>query len=115
MKAKATQEQNQLSLEQKQLDILSEVELAWVEIKNSAVQVETRRRAFALARETLRLSEVGYREGVTPQLDLLDAQASLTSARKDYSQALFNHLIRIVELKRAEGMLIPWTLEGERK
>ncbi len=114
MKARASQEQNHLELQQKQLDVLSEIELAWVEIGNSAVQVEARRKAYALARETLRLSEVGYREGVTPQLDLLDAQAGLTSARKDYSQALYNHLIRIVTLKRAEGILIPWTLEGEK-
>ena len=114
MKARASQEQNHLELQQKQLDVLSEIELAWVEIGNSAVQVEARRKAYALARETLRLSEVGYRVGVTPQLDLLDAQAGLTSAGKDYSQALYNHLIRIVTLKRAEGILIPWTLEGEK-
>jgi outer membrane protein TolC len=112
MKARAVQEQNKYKLRQKELDILSEVDLAWVEINDSEAQVTARRKAHALAKETLRLSQVGYREGVTPQLDLLEAQSNLTSARKDYSQSLFNHLMRIVALKRAEGALIPWTLEG---
>ena len=112
MKAKAVQEQNMQSLRQKELDIISEVDLAWVEINDSEVQVEARRKALALAKETLRLSQVGYREGVTPQLDLLEAQSNLTAARKDYSQSLYNHLMRIVTLKRAEGNLVPWTLEG---
>ena len=100
------------SLGQKELDIISEVDLAWVEINDSEVQVEARRKALSLAKETLRLSQVGYREGVTPQLDLLEAQSNLTAARKDYSQSLYNHLMRIVTLKRAEGNLVPWTLEG---
>lgn len=112
MKARAIQEQNKQKLRQKELDILSEVDLAWVEINDSEVQVTARRKAQALAKETLRLSQVGYREGVTPQLDLLEAQSNLTAARKDYSQSLYNHLMRIVALKRAEGALIPWTLEG---
>ena len=112
MKARAVQEQNKHNLRQKELDILSEIDLAWVEINDSEAQVTARRKAQTLAKETLRLSQVGYREGVTPQLDLLEAQSNLTSARRDYSQSLYNHRMRIVSLKRAEGALIPWTLEG---
>ncbi|MDY3869304.1 MAG: TolC family protein [Pyramidobacter sp.] len=115
LKAEAVQKQNVLTLQQKHLDIVSEIELAWFAINNSSAQVVSRRKAYGLAKETLRLSEVGYREGVTPQLDLLNAQASLTSARKDYSQALYNHLICIATLKRAEGILVPWTLEGAQQ
>ena len=115
MKAKAVQEQNKQALRQKELDVLSEIELAWVEIGDSAVQVEAHRKSLALARETLRLSQVGFREGVTPQLDLLEAQSNLTAARKDYSQSLFDHLMKVVALKRAEGALIAWTLEGEKR
>jgi len=112
MKARAVQEQNKHSLHQKELDILSEIDLAWVEISDSRAQVIAHRKALSLAKETLRLSQVGYREGVTPQLDLLEAQASLTAARKDYSQSQYTHLMCVVALKRAEGALIPWTLEG---
>lgn len=112
IKAKAVQEQNKSALRQKELDILSEIDLAWIEIGDSEAQVIAHKKALSLARETLRLSQVGYREGVTPQLDLLEAQSNLTAARKDYSQSLYTHLMRVVALKRAEGALIPWTLEG---
>ncbi len=115
MKAEAQQEQNKKSIQQKELDILSEVELAWIEIGDSVLQVEACGKALSLAKESLRLSQVGYREGVTPQLDLLEAQSNHTAARKDYSQALFDHLMKVVALKRAEGALIPWTLEGAKK
>ncbi len=115
MKAKAVQEQNRQALRQKELDVLSQIELVWIEIADSAVQAEARRKSLALARETLRLSQVGYREGVTPQLDLLEAQSNLTAARKDYSQSLFDHLMKVVALKRAEGALIAWTLGGEKR
>lgn len=114
MQAQATQEQNKQALAKKYLDISSEVEIAWIEIADSEAEVESYKKALQLARESLRLSQIGYREGVTPQLDLLEAQSDFTSARKDYSQSLFNHLMNIVSLKRAEGMLIPWTL-GEKK
>lgn len=114
MQAQASQEQNVQALAKKYLDIASEVEIAWIEIADSEVEVKAYDKALHLARESLRLSQIGYREGVTPQLDLLEAQSNLTSARKDYSQSLFNHLMNIVSLKRAEGILIPWTL-GENK
>ena len=78
------------------------------------MSVEAYRKALLLAQESLRLSQVGYREGVTPQLDLLEALSKHTLARKEYSQSLYNHLMKIVSLKRAEGLLIPWTMEDKK-
>lgn len=114
IKAKSVLEQRVLAKQQKELDIKSSTETAWIQINNSADRVKARDEALKLAKETLRLSQVGFREGVTPQLDLLSAQASFTSARKDYSQSLYDHLMCIVELKRVEGILIPWTYGGRR-
>ena len=68
-------------------------------------------KALELGNESLRLAEVGFREGVTPQLDLLNAQTSLTSARIDYAQSQYNHLLTIVALKVTEGAVIEWTGE----
>ena len=65
-------------------------------------------KALELAKETLRLAEVGYREGVTPQLDLLDAQSSLTLAQLEYNRAQYSHLIAVVALKVTEGTVIQW-------
>lgn len=109
MSASAVHEQDRIALEQKELDIKSEVETAWSDIDTSRRSLRASEKALELAKETLRLAEVGYREGVTPQLDLLDAQSSLTLAQLEYNRAQYNHLIAVVALKVTEGTIIQWT------
>ncbi len=114
MTAKAVREQDKIALEQKELDIKSEVETAWSEIETSRRSLRASEKALELAKESLRLAEVGYREGVTPQLDLLDAQSSLTLAQLEYNRAQYNHLIAVVALKVTEGTIIQWNGEKIR-
>ena len=111
IKAGAVLEQDKIALEQKELDIKSEVEIAWSEAESTLQHLKASEKALDLAKESLRLAEVGFREGVTPQLDLLSAQTSLTAARLEYAKSQFNHLIAIVALKVTEGTVIPWTWE----
>lgn len=111
LNAQAVQEQNKISLEQKELEIRSGVETAWIELESSTHRLESTRLALELAEETLRLSEVGFQEGVTPQLDLLSAQTSLTEARLNNLSALYNRMLAIVALKVTEGGIIKWTDE----
>ncbi|MDO5563505.1 MAG: TolC family protein, partial [Synergistaceae bacterium] len=108
MKAEATRRQDKIALEQKELDIKSEVETAWTDIETTLRRLKASEKALELAKESLRLAEVGFREGVTPQLDLLDAQTSYTSARLDYLSAEYNHLLTIVALKVTEGTILDW-------
>ncbi|NLD05357.1 MAG: TolC family protein, partial [Synergistaceae bacterium] len=86
---------------------------AWTEIESTLQHLKASEKALELAMESLRLAEVGFREGVTPQLDLLNAQTSLTSSRLDYARSQYNHLLTIVALKVTEATVIEWT--GERR
>jgi outer membrane protein TolC len=113
IRAGAVLEQDKIALEQKELDIKSAVETAWTEIESTMHHLKASEKALELAKESLRLAEVGFREGVTPQLDLLNAQTSLTSARLDHARSQYNHLLTIVALKVTEGTVIEWT--GERR
>jgi len=113
IRAGAVLEQDRIALEQKELDIKSEVETAWTEIESTLHHLKASEKALELAKESLRLAEVGFREGVTPQLDLLNAQTSLTSARLDHARSQYNHLLTIVALKVTEGTVIGWT--GEKR
>lgn len=114
IRAEAVLEQDKIALQQKELDVKSEVEIAWTEVESSLDRLKASEKALELGNESLRLAEVGFREGVTPQLDLLNAQTSLTSARLDYAQSQYNHLLTIVALKVTEGDVIEWT-EGIKK
>jgi len=66
-----------------------------------------------LARESLRLAEVGVREGVGIQLDVLDARRSLTQARLSWASAVMNYELKAAELRKAEGRLVSWLLDNE--
>jgi len=111
IRAEAVLEQDKIAIQQKELDVKSEVEIAWTEVESSLDRLKASEKALELGNESLRLAEVGFREGVTPQLDLLNAQTSLTSARLDYAQSQYNHLLTIVTLKVTEGAVIEWAGE----
>jgi NodT family efflux transporter outer membrane factor (OMF) lipoprotein len=55
------------------------------------------------AEETLRLSEVRYRQGVEDLITLLDSQRTLFDARVQRSEARLNHLLATVDLYKAVG------------
>ena len=106
--AEATAAQIRISAEEKRLEIKSGVETAWSELETATEHLEAATRALELAEETMRLAEVGYREGVTPQLDLLAAQMSLTESRLGFLRSLYNHKLAVVALKVTEGTIIDW-------
>lgn len=62
--------------------------------------------------ESLRASEriaesrqLGFDSGVTPMLDLLDAQRDLFLARSELANARYHYLVSVVQLKHAAGIL----------
>jgi outer membrane protein TolC len=109
IRAQAVEEQNKIDLKQKELDIKSGVETAWIELESANNRLESTQSALELAEETLRLAEVGFQEGVTPQLDLLSAQTSLTESRLEHLRSLYNHMLAVIALKVTEGDIINWT------
>ena len=116
IKAKAVREQDAIALEQKEIDIKSEVTAAWNDIETSKKSLRASEKALELAKETLRLAQAGFREGVTPQLDLLDAQSQLTLAQLEYNRAQYNCIIAAAALKMTEGLIVNWSGDrGESK
>ncbi|MDR1731377.1 MAG: efflux RND transporter permease subunit [Synergistaceae bacterium] len=111
IKAQAVMKQNEIARAQKELDVKSETETAWTELETARENLESTAQALELAEETLRLAEVGFQEGVTPQLDLLSAQTSLTESRLEHLRSLYNNLLAIVALKVTEGNIADW-VEG---
>lgn len=112
LRARAVMEQEKISMEQKDLDIRSDVEIAWTEIETTLERLESTAQALELAEESLRLAEVGFQEGVTPQLDLLAAQTSLTESRLEHLRSTYNHMLAVAALKVAEGSIVEWIGEA---
>ena len=73
-------------------------------------QEERLQEILARAEETLRLTEVRYREGADELLTLLDSQRSVFEVRQQLSQARLDRLITAVDLYKALGG--GWEREG---
>lgn len=85
--------------------IEAEISQAYLDLESAEAIVGVARQNLDIARESLRLAEVGYREGVNVQLDVLSARTGLTEARQKLAEALRNYRVYQARLWRAEGTL----------
>jgi outer membrane protein len=102
---KARVRQAQIDLIDTEETALFELTSAQLSIENAAEFVESQRLNLTRAEEGLRLAEVGYKEGTNTQVEMIDAQAALTTARVNYYQAIYSHMIAKLALHKAMGTL----------
>jgi outer membrane protein TolC len=102
---KARLKQAQIGLVDAEETALFELTKSQLSIENAIEFVESQRLNLTRAREGLRLAEVGYREGTNTQVEMIDAQAALTTAQANYYQAIYSHVIAKLDLQKAMGTL----------
>ncbi len=76
--------------------------------------IELAREAAAAARENLELVRDSYAAGVVDIVRVLDAQAQTLSAELEASNAVFVHLLDLMEVQRAAGRFDYFRSPGER-
>jgi len=108
---KARVRQAQIGLIDTEETALFELTSALLSIQNAAEFVESQRLNLTRAEEGLRLAEVGYREGINTQVEMIDAQSALTTAGANYYQAIYSHIIAKLDLQKAMGTMM--TLEAD--
>ena len=106
---------NQLAIEYEQAYLLAfqEVEDALIAIDTYYKEFEIRKEQLALSQEALNLSWVRYNEGVTSFLEFINLQTSLFSAQLNASESYKLHLQSIVKLYLALGG--GWNNENENQ
>jgi outer membrane protein len=102
---KARVKQAQVDLVDAEETALFELTKALLSIENANEFVESQRLNLTRAQEGLRLAEVGYKEGTNTQVEMIDAQAALTTARVNYYQAIYSHIVAKLYLQKAMGTL----------
>ena len=102
---KARVKQAQIDLVDAEETALFELTKALLSIENAVEFVQSQRLNLTRAEEGLRLAEVGYKEGTNTQVEMIDAQAALTTARANYYQAIYSHIIARLDLQKAMGTL----------
>ncbi|MBN2281948.1 MAG: TolC family protein [Candidatus Marinimicrobia bacterium] len=81
--------------------IQMEVESAYFLMKEAEKKVETQGKTIEQAQEALRLANLMYKEGAATQLDVLNSNLALKSAKMNYQQSLLEFNNAISQLKKA--------------
>ena len=102
---KARFKQAQIDLIDAEETTLFELTKAQLSIEDAEEFVESQRLNLARAEEGLRLAEVGYKEGINTQVEMIDAQAALTKAKAFYYQSVYSHLVAKLDLQKAMGTI----------
>ncbi len=105
--------QQKAQVKQAQIDLIDAEETALFELTKAQLSIEdaeefvqSQRLNLARAEEGSRLAQVGYREGINTQVEVIDAESALTRARALYYQAVYSHIIAKLDLQKAMGTLV---------
>lgn len=93
----------QVNLKQQRLAIAQEIRTASANYSTALARQESARKQVALAREVARLARIRRDAGESTVIEVLDAEAALTSAENGLVNATFDMLTAYAELQRAVG------------
>jgi Outer membrane protein len=102
--ARSIVEQTRLSLVEFELAADVQVRRAYSSWQEALELVEASRRVVEQAEEAVRLANARYSAGTGTQLDVLQAQVELTTARSNQVQAYYNYNVAVAALRQAMGL-----------
>ncbi|MDW8052518.1 MAG: TolC family protein [Armatimonadota bacterium] len=95
----------QLRLEQAKESVALEVRQAYLTLQDAQKRLAVAQKGLEQAREALRLARVRFEAGVSPQLEISDAELAFTQAQTNFVNAQFDYLDAYAALQRAIGAL----------
>ncbi len=101
--AKARYSQARLEKENITDQLAVDVKSACLDMNEADAIVKSQRDAIVEAKDALRIAEIGYDNGVTTNLDVLDAQVSLSQVEKNLSEGIYDYLIARAQLDKVMG------------
>ncbi|MGA7949849.1 MAG: TolC family outer membrane protein [Thiobacillaceae bacterium] len=103
--AVANQERARQDLENALRDATLQTDQAFLNAKNGAAQVKALEQALVSSQVSLDSTQLGLQVGVRTNVDVLNAQQQVYSARKDLAAARYSFLLSVLNLKAAAGTL----------
>lgn len=101
--AQSQLEQGKLAVSEAQLAVEVEVRRAFSQWQQAVELAEASQRVVEQASEAVRLANVRYSAGTGTQLDVLQAQVELTTARTNQIQAFYTYNVAVAALRKAMG------------
>jgi outer membrane protein len=101
--ARSALEQSRLTLTEAQLAVEVEVRRAFSQWQEATELADASQRVVEQATEAVRLANARYNAGTGTQLDVLQAQVDLTTARTNQIQAYYGYNVAVAALRKATG------------
>lgn len=107
---------SQAKIEKQDLDqkIALDIRRACLDLNQAETIIQSQQDSVEEAKEALRISRVSYNNGVGTNLDVLDAQVSLSQIENNLAQAVYDHQAAYAFLDKSRG----WSVladSGERR
>jgi outer membrane protein TolC len=83
-----------------------DVRSTYLSLKSYEQSIQTSSAAVGLAEEDYRIKVIRYNAGVGTNLDVIDAQVSLTTAKNNYLQAMYNYNNYRAKLDKSMGVSV---------
>jgi outer membrane protein len=84
--------------------IILQVKQSYLGLDEARQRLDSTRAVLEMAEEAYRMAQVGFKEGVTTGIDLLDAEHGLTQARLNNAKSSFDYEIEKAKLAQACGL-----------
>lgn len=97
--------QEAIGLEDLRQTVKSELAALLSQWREANEQLDVQHKTVDLAELSYAMMDDRYRNGLSSRLELTDAELALTQAKINYLQAIYNHKVIQVQLKRAQGLL----------
>lgn len=81
-----------------------EVRQAVLLLKEAKESLLSQEKNIEQAKESLRITQLNFKEGMATTLDVISAEAAYNQAQTNYSQALYSYVVAVAELDRAMGV-----------
>ncbi len=104
IQARSVVEQNRLALTQAELAAEIDVRRTFSSWQEAVDLVDASKKVVEQAEEAVRLANARYSAGTGTQLDVLQAQVDLTTARTNQVQAYYTYNVAVADMRRAMGL-----------
>ena len=105
--AKAALGQSEVALRDTEATTLLQIRQAILSMEDAAKFIASQEKNKQQAEEALRLVELGFKEGIRKEVEVLDARRALTAAQANYAQAIYDYAVGRLQLEKAMGTLEP--------
>ena len=85
-------------------DILLLVDKEYYALQNAMLDIDSSKRSIALAESYYTTALEGFKEGVTPSSELMDARIALAASNVEYLDAIYNYILSLARLLEVSGL-----------